>query len=57
MKEGKDFISRQLQAMHAKLGAGEVELSQYIAFCELCARALKAIEALEAQLLPKQGGQ
>jgi hypothetical protein len=50
MKEGKEFISRQLQAMHAKLGTGEVELSQYIAFCELCARALKVIEALEEQL-------
>ncbi len=39
--------------MHAKLGTGEVELSQYIAFCELCARALKVIEALEEQLETK----
>lgn len=50
LSEGRTYIEHQLRAFHAKLGTGEVELTQYIAFVELCTKALKVLEALEKQL-------
>lgn len=50
IEEGAAFIEAQIAAMHAKLGSGEVELSQYISFVELSTKALKVLKALEAEL-------